>query len=93
MRGSRSRFLIFCDFVYVSNTMSPSKIANQSVVRWGEPSRLSVATCRLFRSSMNLRISCSDMVISVRLLGMAPPQKFCRAPDRLSVYAGIEKKR
>src|SRR3954464_2944821 len=67
-RGSRSRFLTFCDEAYVHAHSSPSRTTNQSGMRCGKPSRPLVAQMTVFSSSKNARASSGVILIWSRRL-------------------------
>src|SRR4051812_41177132 len=67
-RGSRSRFLTFCDEAYVQAHSSPSRTTYQSGIKCGNPSRPLVAQMTVFSSSKKARASSEVILIWSRRL-------------------------
>src|SRR5829696_7587979 len=73
MWRSRSRFLIFCGLVNVSNATCPSIRPYHIATRWMLPSGPNVAMLTTWRPSRNAATSSSFMRISSRREAMGPP--------------------
>src|SRR4051794_34555709 len=71
-RGSRSRFLTFCDEAYVHDHSSPLRTTYQSGMRCGQPSRPVVAQMTVRSSSRKASTSSSVILICSRRLIRRP---------------------